>query len=345
MNADDFVKKWKASKLKESAAAQTHFNDLCQLIGIQSPVSADPTGEWFVFEKKTKQGRHKWGFADVWRRGKFAWEYKGPNDDLDAALDQLRQYLPALENPKLLVVSDTKIIRVHTNFNDTAQTTYEFQLDDLYNPAKIEQLRFVFEEPEKLQPDRTPGSVTESAALSFSRIVESLRKSGHDPKIAAHFATQLLFCLFAEDIEILEPGAFRGILETARNDLDQFVPMVSELFEHMNTGERWANYPIAWFNGKLFEEHQALPLESEAFEELLKVSQSQWSEIAPAIFGTLFERGMNPQKTSQVGWHYTDPDKIGRIIEPVLLQPLQLADPDGESSQFSCILVNLNAKK
>ena len=48
-----------------------------------------------------------------------------------------------------------------------------------------------------------------------------------------------------------------------------------------------------------------------------------WSQIDPSIMGTLFERGLDPGKRSQLGAHYTDADKIMKIIEPVILRPLQ----------------------
>ena len=47
-----------------------------------------------------------------------------------------------------------------------------------------------------------------------------------------------------------------------------------------------------------------------------------WAEIDPRIFGTLFERGLDPDKRSQLGAHYTDRDKIMLIVEPVIIRPL-----------------------
>ena len=114
-----FIDKWRGADLKERSAAQTHFNDLCRLLGVDDPVTADPKGTWFTFEMGAAKtsGGERW--ADVWRRGCFAWEYKGRKKDLDAAFGQLLQYAIALENPPLLIVSDMDRIRVHTNFTNT----------------------------------------------------------------------------------------------------------------------------------------------------------------------------------------------------------------------------------
>lgn len=322
MKVEDFIKKWSRSILKESAASQTHFNDLCAVLGIAAPVEADPTGEWFAFEAKTNKDGQRIGFADVWRKHKFAWEYKGSKKDLEEALDQLRRYLPALENPPVLIVSDTKLIRLVTNFTNTAQVTLDFELEDLRIPAKVEQLRFAFEQPEKLHPGRTPQSVTLEAAAEFATIVQALRQDGHAAEDAAQFATQMLFCLFAEDIGLLKHRDFREIVEEARQDRSRFVPALSTLLKYMNEGGLFGAHRIPLFNGRLFEHHEALPLPDDAFEALWKVSALSWSEIDPAIFGTLFEWGMNPGKADLVGRHYTDPQRIRQIIRPVILNPL-----------------------
>jgi type II restriction/modification system DNA methylase subunit YeeA len=324
MDAETFIRRWERSTLKERSAAQTHFNDLCELLGIKPPVESDPTGEWFGFEMPTRKRGGRRGFADVGRKGHFAWEYKGNRKDLDAALDQLRQYAPALHYPKLLVVSDTKIIRVVTAFNDTAETVYQYELGDLRSPARIEQLRFVFEDPDRLKPGITPAHVTEQAAGKFRVIVDSLRLDGHEPRVAAHFATQLLFCLFAEDIGILKDRAFRETIESSVEDQDRLVPALSELFKQMDRGGLFGAHRIPYFNGRLFEVHDALSLPIEAFTALREAALLTWSEIHPAIFGTLFERGMNPGKTDQVGRHYTEPSKIRQIIEPVIFEPLKV---------------------
>ncbi len=91
MTPSDFLTKWRANELKERSASQSHFNDLCALLGVPDPVSADPKGEWFTFEKGLSKTTGANGWADVWRRGHFAWEYKGRHANLDAAYAQLLQ--------------------------------------------------------------------------------------------------------------------------------------------------------------------------------------------------------------------------------------------------------------
>lgn len=110
----DFVDKWSNADLRERAGAHSHFHDLCKLLGEKTPTDADPKGEWYAFERGvTKTGGGE-GWADVWKRGCFAWEYKSPGKNLDTALKQLKLYASDLENPPLLIVSDMQQFRIHT---------------------------------------------------------------------------------------------------------------------------------------------------------------------------------------------------------------------------------------
>ena len=98
-----FIQRWRDSTLTERSGSHSHFNELCDLLEIVKPSVTDPQGEWFTFEKGVKKTGGGQGWADVWRRNCFAWEYKGKHKDLAAALRQLQQYALALDNPPLLI--------------------------------------------------------------------------------------------------------------------------------------------------------------------------------------------------------------------------------------------------
>ena len=76
MTPQAFVQKWKASQLKERSASQEHFIDLCRLIGQPTPAESDPDGSWYTFERGARKTGGGEGWADVWKKGCFAWEYK-----------------------------------------------------------------------------------------------------------------------------------------------------------------------------------------------------------------------------------------------------------------------------
>lgn len=172
-----FIKKWKRASLTERQAAQEHFIDLCSLFGHPTPSEDDPDGVRFAFEKgAAKVGRGR-GFADVWKKDHFAWEYKRKNGNLDDALYQLIRYAPALESPPLQVVCDIERFRIHTAWTNTVPATYEIKLEDLADAAQREALRNVFHDPEKLKPTKTRAAVTTEAADRFSAIAARLRLS------------------------------------------------------------------------------------------------------------------------------------------------------------------------
>src|SRR5438105_2049443 len=131
MNASEFIAKWRKSERSERSAAQEHFLDLCEVFEHPKPGAVDATGEHFPFERHvTKSGVGR-GFADVWKRGAFAWEYKKKHKDLDAAFDQLLQYSGDLENPPLLVASDMDRIVIRTHFTGFPTREHEIPLERL----------------------------------------------------------------------------------------------------------------------------------------------------------------------------------------------------------------------
>ncbi len=123
MTPSEFAAKWRGVTTGERASAQSHFGDLCRMLGEPTPTDADPTGSWYAFEKGAEKLGGGDGFADVWKEGFFAWEYKGKRKDLKAAYLQLVGYKDALENPPLLVVSDLERIEVRTNFTGLSPKT------------------------------------------------------------------------------------------------------------------------------------------------------------------------------------------------------------------------------
>jgi len=138
----------------------------------------------------------------------------------------------------------------------------------------------------------------------------------------AHFVNRLVFCIFAVDVGLLPNAMFTRMLEHARQRPDDFATLACDLFGAMSVGGRVGFETVEWFNGGLFEDDATLPMDKGQIETTLKASELDWSNIDPSILGTLFERGLDPDKRSQLGAHYTDRDKIMRIIDPVIVRPL-----------------------
>ncbi len=317
-----FINKWRAVTLNERAVAHEHFIDLCRLLHEPTPAEADPTGETYRFERRARQDSGRQGWADVWKRGCFGWEYKGNHANLDAAFQQLRQYALALENPPLLIVSDMRRFRIHTNWTDSVSKVHEFTLYDLDDADTWNKLKWAFSDPERLRPEQTRQLITEQAAAKFADVAQRLRENGHDREAVARFVNRLAFCMFAEDMGLLPDKLFRRLLNSVRGRSDQFAPLATDLFARMASGGMFGVDDVPWFDGGLFDEDSgALPLDRPGVEIVREAARLDWSEIDPSILGTLFERGLDPDKRSQLGAHYTDPDKVMRIVEPVVVRP------------------------
>ncbi len=342
MTPGEFIAKWRASELKERSASQEHFIDLCRLLDEPTPAEADPTGEQYCFERGARKDTGGDGWADVWKRHHFAWEYKGKHADLNAAFNQLRQYVLALENPPLLIVSDMVRFRIRTNWTNSVSETHEFVLDDLADAAVRDKLKWAMSDPERLRPGESRQSLTERAAGTFASLAQSLREHGHAPQAVAHFVNRLVFCMFAEDVGLLPCNMFTRMLEQARKRPEDFAVLARDLFRAMSQkGGRIGFEEVAWFNGGLFDDDSALPLDKTEIETTLKAAALDWSEIDPSILGTLFERGLDPDKRSQLGAHYTDRDKIMRIIEPVIVSPWRA---EWETAKVEIVAVLKRAK-
>ena len=344
MTPGEFIAKWRASELKERSAAQEHFIDLCRLLGEPTPAEADPTGERYCFERGARKDTGGDGWADVWKRHCFAWEYKGRHADLDAAFNQLRQYALALENPPLLIVSDMARFRIRTNWTNSVSLTHEFGLEDLADAATRDKLKWVMSDPERLRPGESRQALTERAAATFAVLAQSLRERGHEPQAVAHFVNRLVFCMFAEDVGLLPADMFTRMLQQARRQPEEFAAMARALFGAMATGGLVGFEAVAWFNGGLFDDDAALPLERPEIEMTLEAAALDWSEIDPSILGTLFERGLDPDKRSQLGAHYTDRDKIMRIVESVVVRPW-LTEWEAEKTEIAGRLERAGAAK
>jgi hypothetical protein len=142
MTPSEFAAKWRDVQTSERASAQSHFLDLCAMLGQPGPTQADPTGASSAFEKAAEKLGGGDGFADVWKRGFFAWEHKGKRTDLRAAYVQRVGYKDALKNPPLLIVSDMETIEVRTNFTGLAPVTKTVTFDVLHHkPGPMDQRR------------------------------------------------------------------------------------------------------------------------------------------------------------------------------------------------------------
>ena len=128
--------------------------------------------------------------------------------------------------------------------------------------------------------------------------------------------------MFAEDVNLLPHKLFQKMLEASRAAPADFAPNAASLFAAMRSGGRVGFEPST---GSTAASSTTTPLcrsKSPTSKTLLAAAELDWSADRPAILGTLFERGLDPAKRSQLGAHYTDRDKIMKIVTPVIIDPL-----------------------
>ncbi len=321
MRPEEFVAKWRDIDFGEKQASQEMFLDICALVDHPTPV-AYGNSEVFTFEKWVPGG-----FADAYLEEHFGWEFKGSDDQLDAALNQLLRYQVHLKTPPLLIVSSFRTIRIRTNFPGMETALHEIPVAALDRKENLDKLRHAFHAPAEFRTNRTVEKATEETARLFYGIVEDMerrlddRKNG--PEKLARYLNQIVFCLYAEDAGLLPDGLFTGIVREHNHAPATFDRAVRNLFEQMAEGGLFGADEVARFNGDLFATVDTVELSGAALLLLYQAAQKDWRNIEPSIFGTLFERALDASKRSQLGAHYTSAEDIMLVVEPVVMEPLR----------------------
>ena len=216
----EFVERWKAVNLTERSAGQSHFIDLCEILGQPHPAAADPNGDTFTFEKhvSTLLGRQR-----LRRRveaGLFCLGVQGQAQGPGGRIQTTRRLPRRPRESALAGGMRHGHFRGPYQLHRDAPQRLPLHLDDLLTGAPtancalppLEVLRALFTDPEKLRPEAAAARVTEQAAAEFSKLAASLRARGVDSERAAHFLMRLLFCLFADSIGLLPENLFRKML-------------------------------------------------------------------------------------------------------------------------------------
>ena len=301
----------------EKQASQEMFLDICALVDHPTPVSFG-NSEAFTFEKWVPGG-----FADAYLEGNFGWEFKGSDSELDGALNQLLRYQVHLKTPPLLIVSSFQTIRIQTNFQGQATERHEIPVAALDQKENLDKLRWAFHAPVQFRPNRTVDAVTRETADLFFEIVKELEQNVDDTEELAHYLNQIVFCLYAEDAGLLPNGLFSRIIRQHYHNPGNFDRATRDLFQQMAEGGLFGADEVAWFNGDLFKSVHTFEFSTNALEYLERAARSDWRNIEPSIFGTLFERALDASKRSQLGAHYTSAADIELVVEPVVMDPLR----------------------
>jgi len=213
--------------------------------------------------------------------------------------------------------------RNYTQFPD--RQGFRIFLEDLRDDAVRERLRLIWTDPAALDPTRASAKATREVADRLASVTRLLEGRGQDPEQVAQFLMRCLFTMFAEDVQLLPEGSFVGVLRKCVADHAKFRPLVSQLWDAMNTGgfAYAIEAQVKRFNGEFFRNPVVLDLNREEIGELLVAAEKQWRDVEPAIFGSLLEGALDPQERSKLGAHYTPRAYVERLVIPTVMEPLR----------------------
>ena len=349
-----FIARWEGAGGTERANYQLFLTELCALLDLPQPepARADFQADGYCFERRVVfqhgDGTQSQGFIDLYRRTCYVLECKQTGLALDTggwdkamlrAHGQAVQYvraLPAEEGrpPFVVVVDVGRSIELYSEFSRSGGAyipypdprAHRIRLADLRDADIRARLRAVWLDPLSLDPSRRAARVTRDIAQRLARLAVSLEQAGHPPELAAAFLIRCLFTLFAEDVGLLPSAAFTDLLNSVRDNPAQFVPLTEYLWRDMNAGTPLSavlRAPVLRFNGGLFAQAQALPLDQAQIDLLIHAGEANWRHVEPAIFGTLLERALDPLERHKLGAHYTPRAYVERLVLPTVIEPLR----------------------
>lgn len=266
------------------------------------------------------------------KRGTRGWDQV-----LLAARRQAEDYARALPvehgyPPFLLVVDVGNVIEVYADFSGQGKNyahfpdrqTYRIGMEDLRDANVQVRLRAIWTDPQSLDPTKISAEVTRDIAERLAKIAKRL-EGKHDAKDVAEFLMRCLFTMFAEDVKLIPQKGFHTLLGQMRDTPQHFVAALEGLWSVMDSGgyAPHLNATLKKFNGSLFKKRTALPLDKDDITELWIAAGKDWSDVEPAIFGTLLERALNPRERSKLGAHYTPRAYVERLVIPTIIEPLR----------------------
>lgn len=322
VRAADFAREW-ADARYERGESQGFYIAFFDLFGISRRSVTR------FFEARVQKIDERYGWVDLLWRGKLIVEQKSAGQDLETASGQAYEYFDSLEEhekPQYILVSDFQTFELR---NLDAGEEVKFTLAEL--PENIDHFGFILGRERRTFRDQDPANIEASELVG--QLHDRLAATGYAGHDLERFLVRVVFCLFADDTGIFEPrDIFLELLESRTyedgSDLGQ---CLMQLFEVLNTpvedrlttlDEDLARFP--YVNGALFEEQLRFPsFTREMREDLLVACRFNWTDISPAIFGSLFQFVMDPEQRYIDGGHYTTEANILKVIEPLFMDDLR----------------------
>lgn len=319
--AHQFVADW-AGESRERAEKDTFWNAFFGVFGI------DRRRVGGVFEyvaQRHSTGNH--GFMDLFWPGHIAVEHKSANRDLDAAMDQLADYLLTVDEidmPVLAVVSDFNNFLVR---NLETRTQIAFPLSEL--PQHLDMFAFLAGYSRRTTPVDEEAANLEATRL-LANLHDRLAAYGYPAHDLRVLLVRLLYILFADDTQVWPKNLFEDYVQVKTSpDGSDLGSKLRDLFDVLNEDDRMSNLDptlaaFEYVNGGLFVEPIRTPTcDAQIRRDLLRACQFEWSRISPVIFGSLFQNVMTAGDRRKLGAHFTTERDILRTLGPLFLDELR----------------------
>lgn len=203
---------------------------------------------------------------------------------------------------------------------------FRIYLEDLRKPETRELLARIWSDPHSLDPARESARVTREIATRLAEVSKALEARKFHAEDVAHFLMRCLFTMFAEDVGLLPEDSFKALLKKSVSDPSHFPHRLKSLWQQMDRGEEFSHIieaRVRHFNGGLFKDTTVFELGREEIGELLAAAEYKWTEVDPAIFGTLLEQALDTKERKKLGAHYTPRAYVQRLVEVTVMEPLR----------------------
>ncbi|MDB9303224.1 hypothetical protein PN488_02305 [Nodularia spumigena CS-591/12] len=345
-----FLDKWQGSSGNEIANKDSFCLDLCTALGVASPPpQGSVLGDPYCLEKNVKMpqstGNIKQGRIDFYKQGHFILEAKQGSTKsgsstpkrgtraydkyMQKAFIQATAYAPHLQGkpPFLLTCDIGSHFELWMGFSGDYGgygARQIIKLDNLLKADIFDLFVDIFNQPQKRNPEKIRAKVTREVADDLAKLAYGLEKQQDDPQEVANFLMRCIFTMFAEDVQLLKGEVFTKALTTRwLSQPSSFKPEIEKLWQTMDQGGTFGFDSILRFNGSLFADATAFVLDKKQLEVLLQAAKRDWSQVEPAIFGTLLERALDAKERSKLGAHYTPRSYVERLVRPVVIEPLR----------------------
>lgn len=235
--------------------------------------------------------------------------------------------------PFLIVVDIGHVIDLYADFSGAGKnytpypdgTRYRLDMDSLGHTKTLELLRAVWLDPQSLDPTAKSAQVTRQISDELAALGRSFHEQGHDPETTSRFLMRCLFTMFAEDVELIPRNSFTNLLIEMRGQPENASLTLEALWQGMDKGgfSPVLRKDLLRFNGGLFAESKALPVNAIQLGLLIRAAEQDWREVEPAIFGTLLERALSPKDRHKLGAHFTPRTYVERLVTPTVMEPLR----------------------